>query len=80
MSYLARLKTLLHENPLPEQLTKPTQGASVSFVSEHGSPFCADEDADAIEERERLDAEADAIEERAAIVSCPKPAPTRSRA
>jgi hypothetical protein len=57
MSYLARLKTLLHEKPLPEELTKPTKGASVSFVSDHGSPFCADEDADAIEERAALAAD-----------------------
>ena len=43
MSYLARLKTLLHEKHLLEELTKPTKGASVSFVSDHGSPFCVDE-------------------------------------
>ena len=57
MSYLARLKTLLHERPLPQELTKPTKGASVSFVSDQGSRFCAGEDADAIEERAGLAAD-----------------------
>lgn len=55
--YLARLKTLLHEKPIPEKLTKLTKGASVSFVSDPGSPFCADEDADAIEERAAMAAD-----------------------
>ena len=57
MSYLARLKTLLHEKPLPEELTKPTKGAYVSFVSDQDSRFCAGEDADAIEERAGLAAD-----------------------
>jgi hypothetical protein len=35
--YLARVKTLLAENPLPEQPTELTEGASVSSVSDHGS-------------------------------------------
>jgi hypothetical protein len=35
-AYLARLKTLLAEQPLPEQLTERTEAASVSSVSERG--------------------------------------------
>lgn len=37
MSYLARLKILLSEKPLPEELTEPTKGASVASVSDRGS-------------------------------------------
>ena len=39
--YLARLKALLAEKPLPEKLTKLTEGASVSSVSDQSSHFCA---------------------------------------
>lgn len=45
MSYLARLKGLLAEKRPPEELTKPTKGASVSFVSDRGSHARPDEDA-----------------------------------
>jgi hypothetical protein len=43
MSYLARLKTLLAEKRLPEELTELTKGASVSFVSDQGGRFSGNE-------------------------------------
>ena len=48
MSYLARLKTLLAEKRLPDELTELTKGASVSFVSDQGSRFSGNEAAERI--------------------------------
>jgi hypothetical protein len=55
VSYLTRLKTLLHEKPSPDELTKPTKGTSVSSVSDQGGHFWGEEAA--IEERAALAAD-----------------------
>ena len=44
--YLAQLKTLLAEKPLPEKLTELTEGASVSSVSDQRSPVFGEADWD----------------------------------
>jgi hypothetical protein len=44
--YLAQLKALLAEMPLPEEPTKLTEGASVSFVSDQSNPIFGDADSD----------------------------------
>jgi hypothetical protein len=44
--YLAQLKALLAEKPLPEKLTKLTEEASVSSVSDQRSPIFGDADSD----------------------------------
>src|SRR5271165_1895287 len=44
--YLERLKALLAETPLPEKLTKLTEGASVSSVSDQRTPLFGDADSD----------------------------------
>jgi hypothetical protein len=38
--YLDRLKLVLSEKRLPDELTKPTQPSFVSFVSAQGRPIC----------------------------------------
>jgi hypothetical protein len=43
MSYLARLKALIGENPLPGELTELTKAPSVSSVSNQSGPFCRNE-------------------------------------
>jgi hypothetical protein len=43
MTYLARLKALLAEKPLPEQLTERTEASSISFVGEQGGQVSGDE-------------------------------------
>jgi hypothetical protein len=53
--YLSRLKQLLAEERPPEELTKPTEGAFVGFVSDQGDAHCDDEAA--IEERAALAAD-----------------------
>jgi hypothetical protein len=44
--YLAQLKALLAEKPLPEKLTELTKAPSVSFVSDQRSPIFGDADSD----------------------------------
>ena len=79
MSYLARLKALLAEESLPEQLTELTKAPSVSFVSEQGNPVPEGEGASvsSVSDRERRvscndDADSGVIEERAVCVPAAK--------
>ena len=55
-NYLARLNALLAEKPLPQELTEPTKGASVSFVSDQGSPVLGNGYSEEIRERACLKA------------------------
>ena len=83
MSYLARLKAILRENRPSQQLTELTQVASVSFVSDRGSPISGREGPSVSSvsgggspfspDLDALDL-ADVIEERAALAAGRVPA------